>query len=699
MHHSAYVNAEKFAKKYIPNLEGIKILDVGSYDVNGTMKPIFERAQYVGLDMEAGPNVDVVGVSHDIPFGKDEFDVVISSSCFEHDDMFWISFQEMCRVLKPGGYMYIQAPSNGPYHGWPGDNWRFYIDSWKALEKWSERLGYEIELVEHYIDETTPAPSYEGNRIWNDSIGIYRKKSNKTPNTDLKSTQTFNTDLKSIESGHLNTKYRDITMHKSPFDITIYQMIVNEVKPDLIIEIGTFKGGGALYFADLLNIIGKGEVHTINIIEDVDDLQVINNPRIKRFTEGYQNYDINLARGFEKVLVIDDGSHRSQEVLDAFNKFKSVVTHGSYYIIEDGVLSDLGYDSTYDGGPLKVMGEIIDNNKDFTVDRKWCDFYGKNATFNPNGYLKRTNNNKKVALISSFCDTQEKTDVLEKNIKIVKENGLDVILISPISLPESVIKLCDYFFYTKDNPVLNWPVRGMRAWVNIDIDGVSRRLSRTYPDYGFAGLTQIKQLSEIALNFEYDQFYHMIYDLKIDENVIKGFHSSKDYNLYPSKRNDFVWEVGLHYMIFNRENLKEFISHISLDSYVSLTDTDAFEWLKHMKTIIPFQIEKTPVEDEIYFYEHTDFHDYSPTDKFKLFIEKNDMTLEPIKLLFYNLTEEKEVKIKVGYNVESIHLIRENKIIPLGFNKTNYQSVRIEVDSVEYDLTESIKEIKHNTII
>jgi hypothetical protein len=78
MHHSAYVNAEKFAKKYIPNLEGIKILDVGSYDVNGTMKPIFERAQYVGLDMEAGPNVDVVGVSHNIPFGKDEFDVVIS---------------------------------------------------------------------------------------------------------------------------------------------------------------------------------------------------------------------------------------------------------------------------------------------------------------------------------------------------------------------------------------------------------------------------------------------------------------------------------------------------------------------------------------------------------------------------------------------------------------------------------------------
>ena len=166
-------------------------------------------------------------------------------------------------------------------------------------------------------------------------------------------------------------------------------MIVNEIKPDLIIEIGTFKGGGALYFADLLDIIGKGEVHTINIFEDVKDPQIINHPRIKRFTEGYQNYDLSLVNGFEKVLVVDDGSHNSDDVLEAFKKFNSVVTDGSYYIIEDGVLSDLGYNSGYNGGPLQVMDEIIENNQDFTIDRKWCDFYGENATFNINGYLKK----------------------------------------------------------------------------------------------------------------------------------------------------------------------------------------------------------------------------------------------------------------------------------------------------------------------
>ena len=169
MHNSAYKNTKKFYHKYcVEKIENKKILDVGSYSSNGNVRPIFERGQYIGLDMEAGPNVDVVGVSHDIPFKENEFDVIVSTSCFEHDDMFWVSFQEMCRVLKPGGYMYINAPSNGPYHGHPGDNWRFYADSWKALEKWGIKNNYNINLTESYISEAEE----DG---WKDSVGIFQK--------------------------------------------------------------------------------------------------------------------------------------------------------------------------------------------------------------------------------------------------------------------------------------------------------------------------------------------------------------------------------------------------------------------------------------------------------------------------------------------------------------------------------------------
>jgi cephalosporin hydroxylase len=380
MHYSAYVNAQKFYEKYCyQNIENKKILDVGSYDVNGTMKPIFEQGQYIGLDMEKGPNVDIVGKSHEIPFIDNFFDIVISSSCFEHDDMFWVSFKEMCRVLKPGGYMYIQAPQNGPYHGWPGDNWRFYADSWRALEKWGKSLGYEVELVESYIDENTPAPEYEGNRIWNDSIGIYRKKPSEETN--------FN--LKTIEIGHHNFEYNGLKSLKCPFDYLNYQMIIDEVKPDLIIEIGTHFGGNSLYLADLLQLRNRGVLHTIDVNEYGDLSKLDSHPRIKRFLGGYENYDTNQIMEFENVLIIDDGSHQYRDVLNSLNKFNKFVTINSYFIVEDGVLSELGYKESYEGGPLRAIEEFLKENKNFIIDEKWINFFGKNATFNPKGYLKK----------------------------------------------------------------------------------------------------------------------------------------------------------------------------------------------------------------------------------------------------------------------------------------------------------------------
>jgi hypothetical protein len=59
--------------------------------------------------------------------------------------------------------------------------------------------------------------------------------------------------------------------------------------------------------------------------------------------------------------------------------------------------------------------------------------------------------NNRVVLINSFCDKQTKLDILEKNIKIIKSNNLDVILLSPINLPQYIIELCDVFIQTKEN--------------------------------------------------------------------------------------------------------------------------------------------------------------------------------------------------------------------------------------------------------
>jgi hypothetical protein len=303
----------------------------------------------------------------------------------------------------------------------------------------------------------------------------------------------------------------------------------------------------------------------------------------------------------------------------------------------------------------------------------------------------------KVALISSFCDNKEKLDVLENNIKIIKSHNLDVIVISPFYLPKYIVDLCDYFFVTKDNPVFDWPQKAMFYWTIFQKGEKTYRISRTYGDYGYAGLYQIKQLSEIALNLKYIQFYHMIYDLKIDDNVIEGFYSEKICNVYPSKRGNTIWAVGLHYMIFDRENLKNFVFHISEENYKSQKGGDAFVWLHNRQDVFNYTIEKTPVEDHIYFYENHDFINYSPIEDFKFFVEKNDETLSSIKLLFYNLPSPKQIILSVD-GEKTIHTIDNYDLIDLGFNKFNMKSVVLENDGVEYDLTESIEKIKHNVI-
>ena len=311
--------------------------------------------------------------------------------------------------------------------------------------------------------------------------------------------------------------------------------------------------------------------------------------------------------------------------------------------------------------------------------------------------FKQGMKSKKVALISSYCDTQEKLDVLSKNIDNVRVFGLDVIVISPIILPESIQIKCDYYFQTKDNPVLEWPLKAMFFWKDIFINDKIIKITRTITDYGWAGLTQIKMLSEIALSLDYDYYYHMIYDLKFDETVADGLLSEAESNVYSSRRGETIWEVGLHFMVFNKEKMKKFVSLINIESYLRFTSGDAFIWLSSLKDVLPYNIVHRPVEDEIFYYDGKDFFDSSPINGIKIFIDKNDEEDSTIKLLFFDIHETKKITLIVGSTVYD-YSISGNSLIDLGFKKDNISSVSIDYNNVNYDLTTTIKKIKHNTL-
>ncbi len=205
------------------------------------------------------------------------------------------------------------------------------------------------------------------------------------------SSEQISLDMKSLYSGHQKITYKGIQSIRCPFDYVIYQMIISEVRPDLIIEIGTNIGGSALYLADLMTNFGiAGEIHSIDINDKAFE-NVKSNPKIKLFTNGWEKYDLNLTKNFKKILVIEDAAHTYSCTLGAIEKFASVVSVGSYLIVEDGIINELGMAEKFEGGPLKALREFLPKHTEFMIDRKWCDMFGKNATFNVNGYLKKIN--------------------------------------------------------------------------------------------------------------------------------------------------------------------------------------------------------------------------------------------------------------------------------------------------------------------
>lgn len=274
---------------------------------------------------------------------------------FYHEDIF-DAYWAIINVLLQYGRARSERWMGGVYRITPGGAFGERNEEWKQ-----EQMSKQTKVMK----------------------AAYEHKKNKT------SVNNLHFDLNTVYDGHFFVKYKGVEYLKCPFDYVLYQMMITHIKPDLIIEIGTYKGGGAYYYADLLDSIGKGEVHTINIYNQVENENILNHPRIKFFNDGFENYDLNLAKGYDTVLVIDDGSHTYEDVLKALHKFSKIITKDSYFIVEDGVVSFTGLSHILNGGPCRAIEEFMETTDEFIIDRGYCDLFGINGTFNPNGYLKR----------------------------------------------------------------------------------------------------------------------------------------------------------------------------------------------------------------------------------------------------------------------------------------------------------------------
>lgn len=180
------------------------------------------------------------------------------------------------------------------------------------------------------------------------------------------------------------TYWMGVRVLKCPLDLWVYQEILFETKPDIIIECGTFEGGSALYLASICDILNKGRILTIDI-KTREDRPL--HPRVEYFVGSSvdkNNPVLKCIRPSDSVMVILDSDHAKEHVLREMNIYGSIVTGGQYMVIEDGNLNELCPGT--DPGPFQAIEEFLKYSKEFEVDRSREKFF---LTFNPCGYLKK----------------------------------------------------------------------------------------------------------------------------------------------------------------------------------------------------------------------------------------------------------------------------------------------------------------------
>lgn len=173
MHPSALMNCKMFFDTYgacFSANEKVRVIEIGSQDVNGSLRQLApSHFEYIGVDFVPGKGVDIVlDDPYKLPFESECADIVLSSSCFEHSEMFWLVYLEIMRVIKPRGLFYLNAPSNGPFHRYPVDCWRFYPNSGQALVTWARRNQMNSALLESYT-------SGQYDMQWNDFVAVFLK--------------------------------------------------------------------------------------------------------------------------------------------------------------------------------------------------------------------------------------------------------------------------------------------------------------------------------------------------------------------------------------------------------------------------------------------------------------------------------------------------------------------------------------------
>jgi cephalosporin hydroxylase len=176
-------------------------------------------------------------------------------------------------------------------------------------------------------------------------------------------------------------KWKGLTLMKDPMTLSIYQQLFNDIRPKTIIEFGSYEGGSALWMSDICQALG---IDTKILTFDIDAENYKCSSSLVEF-EQLDSNNINeyIEKNFEKfknlespIVVIEDCHVNVKGICIAIDK---ILSAGDYLIIED----------TLDFTKHNEMIEFLDLNRQYNIDRHYCDFWGTNYSWNINSFLRK----------------------------------------------------------------------------------------------------------------------------------------------------------------------------------------------------------------------------------------------------------------------------------------------------------------------
>lgn len=186
-----------------------------------------------------------------------------------------------------------------------------------------------------------------------------------------------------------DTEWVGVPIWQNVLDLWTVQETISEVRPTLLVETGTHRGGSALFYAHLMDILGTGRVMTIDIVQKHE----LDHPRVTAIHGSSTDPEIvELVRqavdGADgPVMVILDGNHDRDHVAQELELYSPFVTPGSYLLSQDGIIDEMRVFRDSRPGPLEANRRFLERHLEFEHDSARTNRF--NLTHHPLGWLRR----------------------------------------------------------------------------------------------------------------------------------------------------------------------------------------------------------------------------------------------------------------------------------------------------------------------